>query len=473
MKKICFLVGCVCVGSVLIAQSSQQQKIDSVCKLMQQYFNEKNGPKIYELTGELFRKQLSPEAFEKVFNNNLLPLKNIIRADFEFLADGVARYKAVFPSLNLSLLLSLDKNDKIETFLFKQYVNETAKKNYRVPSTNPLNTALDKEVDSAVQSYMNRQPTVGLSIGILKDGKTFFYSYGETSKGNKQLPTEHTLFEIGSLSKTFTSILLADAVNSGKVKLDDPANKYLPDSIPPLEYGGVKITLKMLANHSSGIPRMPSNFHPSDNGNPYKDYDNNDLFSFYKNFKPARKPGETYEYSNLAAGTLGVILERVNKKDYETLVMQTICQPLHMNETKEFLRQKDSANFAKGYNEEGVFNSQWDFKALAGAGSIRSTCSDLLKYAKANLGDSHPKLNQAIQLTHDVTFTEGATKVGLAWHYVKPGNDEVLFHNGGTGGYHTYLAVNLQKKFAVVILSNCSISTDDNGNTLMKWLEIN
>jgi CubicO group peptidase (beta-lactamase class C family) len=473
MKIIFLLLVCVCMQNVLTAQTSQQQKIDSVCKLVKQYFNEKNDSKVYELTGESFRKELSPEAFKNIFDNNLSPLGEMMKAEFESLANGVAKYKAVFSSMNLSLLLSLDDKDKIEVFLFKQYIDEKAKKNYRVPSTNPLATALDKEVDSAVQPYISLQATVGLSIGILKDGKTFFYNYGETARGKKQLPSEETLFEIGSLSKTFTSTLLAEAVNSGKLKLDDPVNKYLPDSISLLQYGGVQVTLKMLANHSSGIPRMPSNFHPSDNGNPYKDYDNNDLFSFYKNFKPIRKPGEKYEYSNLAVGTLGVILERVNQEDYEALFLKTICKPLHMSETKEFLLQDDSAKFAKGYNEEGVYNSQWDFKALAAAGAIRSTTSDLMKYAKANLGDAPPKLYKAIKLTHEITFTEGTTKISLAWHYIKPGNDEVIFHNGGTGGYHTYLAINLQKKFAVVILSNCTRSTDDNGNAIMKWLEKN
>ena len=100
---------------------------------------------------------------------------------------------------------------------------------------------------------------MGLSIGILKDGKTIFYDYGETAKGNAQLPDQNTIFEIGSISKTFTAILLADAVNSGKIKLDDPVSKYLPDSIPKLQYNNVPITIASLSNHSSGIPRMPNN----------------------------------------------------------------------------------------------------------------------------------------------------------------------------------------------------------------------
>lgn len=246
----------------------------------------------------------------------------------------------------------------------------------------------------------------------------------------------------------------------------------MPDSIPNLEYNGTPITLKTLINHSSGLPSLPSNFNSTDITNPYRDYDNDKLFSFYKNFKAVRKPGEKYEYSNLAAGTLGVILERVYQKNYEALFVEKIYTPLGMKDTRQFIRKTDSLRFAKGYNEYGYYNSQWDFKALAGAGAIRSTAADLLKYAKANLGDAPASLNKAMQLTHIVTFIDGA-KVGLAWHIIKPGADEVVFHNGGTGGFRSYLAINMQKKFAIIILSNTSIGTEEVGNALMKWLEEN
>ncbi|HXB44345.1 MAG TPA: serine hydrolase domain-containing protein [Puia sp.] len=473
MRKIILLSAITCTCTLLIAQTSQTQKIDSVCILVKQYFNEKNPAKIYDLTGESFRNVLSPDAFKTICENNLFVLGEMKKTEFENHAAGVSTYKATIGAVNLSLLLSLDSRGKIEVFLFKPYVDETRKKNYAVPSSNPLTTTLDKQVDSAVRSYISLEATVGLSIGIIKQGSVYYYGYGETARGNKKIPDEHTLFEIGSLSKTFTSILLADAVNSGAVKLDDPMNKYLPDSIPKLEYGGVPITLKTLANHSSGLPRMPSNFYSPDDSNPYKDYDQKDLFSFYRNFKPIRKPGEKYEYSNLAAGTLGVILERVNHASYETLFLGTICRPLHMNETREFLLSGDSARFAKGYDEQGAPSSQWDFMALGAAGAIRSTNADLLKYALANLGDAPPKLLKAIKLTHVITFSEGQTKVGLAWHYIKPGKDELIFHNGQTGGYHSYLAFNEEKKFAVIILSNCAKGTEDIGGAVVRWLETN
>ena len=473
MKKLCFLSLLVFATHIVIAQVSPQQKTDSVCRLVQQYFNEKSIDKLYELTGEAFKKARPQATFKSVCVNNLFPLGELRKSEFESQANGVSRYKAFFPTINLALLISLDKAEKIETFIFSPYKDVRAKKNDKVPTSNPLVTALDKEVDSAVQSYISLKATAGLSIGILKNGKTFFYGYGETARGNQHLPNEHTFFEIGSLTKTFTSILLADAVNTGKVTLDDPLNKYLPDSIPLLQYGGIPVTLKTLANHSSGIPRMPANFHSSDNGNPYKDYERKDLFSFYKGFTPVRKPGEKYEYSNLAVGTLGVILEDVNHSSYEKLLTNTICKPLHMLETKVQLLATDTLRFAKGYKEDGSFSSQWDFKALGAAGCIRSTSADLIKFAKANLGDAPPALNKDIRLTHLVTFTEIKTKVGLAWHIIQPGTDEVFFHNGQTGGYHSYFAVNPEKKFAVVILSNCTMGTEDIGGAMMKWLESN
>jgi CubicO group peptidase (beta-lactamase class C family) len=216
---------------------------------------------------------------------------------------------------------------------------------------------------------------------------------------------------------------------------------------------------------------MPTNFAPANNNDPYIDYYDSKLYSFYKNFTPTRKPGEKYEYSNLAVGTMGVILEKVNGSNYETLLLKTVCGPLGMADTREYLRKQDSARFATGY-ADGAYAAPWNFKALMGAGGIRSTVADLIKYAKAQLGEAPPALQKAIQLTHAITFTSPDATLGLAWHYIKPGGgDQLLFHNGQTGGYHSYLAVNLQKKFAGVILSNTNISVDGIGNGLMKWLE--
>ena len=474
LKRIVWMLMPVLAATcTLPAQDRQKQKTDSVSLLVQKKFNEKDVAGLYALTGDAFKKALSYETLLSFCNNNLYPLGEIKELSFEKEANGICKYKSVFSTVSLSLFLGLDKADKIETFLFKPYVDDKAKKSQKAASSNPLVSQLDKEVDSASQPYISMLQTTGLSIGILVNGKTFFYGYGETAKGNGQLPNEHNIYEIGSISKTFTATLLADAVEKGKVKLDDPVSKYFPDSIPVLEYQGLPVTLKTLSNHSSGIPRMPNNFHPSDNYNPYKDYRDQDLYSFYKIFKLNRKPGAEYEYSNLAAATLGVILEKVYKKTYQDLIVEIICDPLRMNETREFIRKNDSIRFVKGYNEEGKYNSQWDFDAMAPAGSIRSTASDMLLYANAQLGKAPAALEKAIQLTHEKTYSNGSVNTALAWHYIKPGKDEAIFHNGGTGGFRTYLAVNLEKKFAVVVLSNTAISVDEMGNAIMKSLEEN
>lgn len=457
--------------NLVACAQTQQQKTDSTCALVKKYFNEKDPQKLYDLTGEGFHKQQSWETFKNVSNTNLFPLGEIKETIFESSTNGVSKYKAVFASVNLDLLLSLDKSGKIETFLLRPYTNANvnAKKSVKVPFNNPLATELDKAVDNVMQPFMSQLNTVGASIAILKDGKTYFYGYGETAKGSNSIPDNRTIFEIGSISKTFTATLLADAVSKGKIKLDDPVNKYLPDSIPAIAFDGVLVTIKSLINHSSGIPRMPSNF-GTGKADPYIDYDDSKMFSFYKHFTPTRKLGDKYEYSNLAVGTVGVILERINKDSYENMLLKTICKPLRMNDTKVYLRPEDSARFAKGYSD-GNFAAPWNFKAFMAAGGIRSTPADMILYAQAQLGTSPRALNSDIQLTHTVIFKTTDATLGMAWHYIKPGKDEILFHNGGTGGYKSYLAVNLQKKFAVVILSNTTISVDGVGNELMKWLE--
>jgi CubicO group peptidase (beta-lactamase class C family) len=455
------------------AQKTQKEKVDSVRELMQQYFNAKNIDGLYSLAGEAFKKSLPAETFKTVCETQLFPLGKLNEAILEKHVNGVNKYKAVFDEATVSLILSLDKEDKMEAFLFQAYKDPSAKKNYKVPSDNNLMTPLDKKVDESIASYINNLSTAGISIGILKAGKITVYNYGETEKGKKQLPTAATIYEIGSISKTYTAILLADAVKKGKVKLDDPINKYLPDSIPLLQFNNMVVTVKMLSNHSSAIPYMPGNFDKPgiDGQNPFKNYNDADLFSFLKYLKLTREPGAKYEYSNTAVGLLGVILERVHKKKFENLLTEIICIRLGMKDTRQNVPQKDLLRFAKGYAENGNANSSWDFQSLAAAGCIRSTVNDMMKYLQANINTKNASLHAAMQLSHKVTSEKNNQKVALGWHILKPGNDEIVFHNGQTGGYHAYMAFNKEKKFGVVILSNCSLSMDDAGNELMKWLE--
>jgi CubicO group peptidase (beta-lactamase class C family) len=219
--------------------------------------------------------------------------------------------------------------------------------------------------------------------------------------------------------------------------------------------------LLMLSNHTSGLPSLPDNFeeHMTDALNPYKDYSRPFLFSYLKTCKPDTTPGSTYSYSNLAAGLLGVILERVSGKTYEQMVEQVICKPLQMGSTVQHMNDEQRSHFVSVYNEKGAPTPAWDLDALAPAGALRSTVHDLLLYAKANLGKTKGELDKAMSLTHKITNTK-EMKVGLGWHGATIKGQQVLWHNGGTYGSSSYLGFVPGKDIAVVVLSNCGEDAD-------------
>jgi len=455
------------------AQSIQQRKTDSVFQLVKKFFNLKQADAIYDLAGQAFRKELSAETFRYVCANQLFPLGEIKESSLiSFVNDKVATYKIVFDSITLQLLMNLDSKDKLELFLFQPYKPDAGNKPAPVATTNLMKTLADKNIDSVARKYIQKANTVGLSIGILKNGVVTTYNYGETARGNHTLPDANTLFEIGSITKTFTSTLLAYYVNEGKVKLDDPIAKYLPDSVAAnKELQG--ITLTMLSNHTSGLPRLPDNFdnHSSSTEDPYKDYTKKYLFDYLKTAKLASKPGKQYAYSNLAVGLLGTILEQVSGKTFEQMVQQIITQPLNMQSTAQTLNLKQQNKFVKVYNESGKETSPWHFDVLAPCGSLKSTVNDLLTYVKAEMTPTDTKLSKAMELTHQVTHTQKDLKLGLAWHIIVINNVAYYFHNGGTYGCSSFLVFNPEKKLAVVVLSNCGASVDALGGEIVKKVQ--
>ena len=460
----------------LFAQPGLQKKIDSVTGLIQEYYNKKDAESLYSMAGAEFKKQLSEETFTQTLESLHQQIGKITSLEFESLNGTVAKYKAGFTNQFMSLLVGLDDADKLETLLLQQYEAPPPPKDDStiVPARNPLRTELDKLVDSLVSPFMRRNNTVGLAMGILNNGQTHVYGYGEKEKGKKQIPAGNTLFEIGSVSKTFTATLLAYFVQQGKIKLDDPVNKYLPDSVAKLEYNGKPVTVASLSNHSSGLPRLPADlFQNADPVNPYKHYDNKKLFSYLAKFKPTREPGERYEYSNLAVGLLGVILERISGKSYETLLKEIIWQPLQMNATRLTLGKADSAFFAQGYSANVQPAHSWEFQSLAAAGGIRSNINDMLLYAKAQVaGNEHAALQKAIQLTHRQTYKNGQTEVALGWHFINgPGGKQYLGHNGQTGGYCSIMVFNPLTKKAVVILTNASVQASAIAITLLNRID--
>lgn len=454
------------------AQSQQQLKNDSVFALVKKYFNAKQADSIYSLAGSKFKKELSAETFNYVAQHQLFPLGAIKASSLiSFVNNKVSTYKLQFDAQTLQLLMSLDENNKLELFLFQPFKKEVADKAKPVGTSNLMRTLTDKKIDSAARTYIQKANTVGLSIGILKNGIIHTYNYGETAKGNRKLPDANNLYEIGSITKTFTATLLAYYVNKGKVKLTDAVTKYLPDSLagnPELQ----SVTLVTLSNHTSGLPRLPDNFenHSGDVLNPYKDYSKQDLFSYLMHCKLNSKPGEMYAYSNLAVGLLGTVLEKISGKSFEQMVEEIICNPLGMKSTVQHLSPALRQRMVTVYNEDGNQTPPWDFATLAPCGALRSSVNDLLTYVKANMTKSNTSLSQAFELTHQLTYSKDA-KLGLGWHIIVVNNVDYIFHNGGTYGCSSFLAFNAEKNIGVVVLSNAGVSTDALGTTILQKLQ--
>ena len=446
------------------AQTRQQQKVDSVFALVKTYFNAKNADALYNLAGDAFQKEININNFGDITAKQLFPLGQIKDAELtSFVNNSLATYKVSFTNAVMNVFISLDDKGKLENFLFKPYTDPTPDKTALVPTSNPMITTMDKQVDSVARKYIQKANTVGLCIGIIKDGKTTIYKYGETKRRNARLPDGDTFFEIGSITKTFTATLLAYYVNDGQVKLTDPITKYLPDSVA-VNQSLSGITLLNLINHTSGLPSVPDNLkeNMADPFNPYKDYTKELMYAYLKTCRPITKPGEVYAYSNLGVGLLGAILQYVSGKTFNAMVNDIITHPLGMLSTAQYLNPLFSPRFASVYDSGGRETLAWEFDVLAPCGALRSTVNDLLRYARVNMHPGTDKLGRAIALTHQVTFTKDV-KIALGWHIIPVNGVSYYFHNGGTYGSNSFLAFNAEKNVAIVVLSNAYEPTDPVG----------
>ena len=322
-------------------------------------------------------------------------------------------------------------------------------------STFSQNQLISDAVKNHIQARVENGLNVGIVIGIIDGETTEYYSFGNTSVKSGIPVNEHTVFEIGSITKVFTTTLLADEVLKGHMALTDPASKYLPKSVTLPTRNGKEITLNDLATHTSALPRMPDNFNPKDPLNPYVDYTPEMMYAFLNQLELTRDIGEKYEYSNLGMGLLGHILELHTGKPYETLIKERITTPCGMPNTALKLSDNMRNHLAYGHSE-GVQVSNWDFDVIAAAGGIRSTAVDMISFLKANLEISKTPINPAMQLSHQEAYVsmDSTFNIGLGWHYENKGN--VVWHNGRTGGYTSFTGFVEGSKKGVIVLSNAA-----------------
>lgn len=312
------------------------------------------------------------------------------------------------------------------------------------------------------------------AIGFIRNGETFYYGVKLKNRLVNSETNYNKVFEIGSITKLFTATILADFVLENKLKLDDPINTYLHLDL----HNKTNITFKQLANHTSGLPRLPSNLNSEINPeNPYSTYDTLMLKKYLATeLEVSANTRAEYEYSNIGFGILSYTLCEIANTDYEKLLLEKICLKYGMHNTTT-IRKKVEKLLVKGLNATGKETQNWDLASMVGAGGILSTVEDLAKFAAAQFD----KNNLELALTRESTFTiNHISDIGLGWEIIKRRSGDTWFkHNGGTGGYSSSMILDTEHKNGIIILTNVSAyhpnrtSIDDLSFALMKTIPNN
>jgi CubicO group peptidase (beta-lactamase class C family) len=455
----------------LSAQLADKTTHDRFTDSIKKYYNSKKFDGIYNLLSPKIKKQLGEKQFSSYYNTFYYNrFGEFLRADYIDKDKDYCYYMSFFKRDTLKLIMGVNINKEIEELEFNPIRLKIATKNFNYKTDNKLISPLDSFIDSTVKDYVLNGQNCGLSIGVIQNGQTTFYNYGETKKGTGDLPTINTIYEIGSITKTFCGNLLAIAVTEKKISLEDDIRKYLPKGFKNLELNNQPILIKHLANHTSGLPRIPSNIDDQkdyDILNPYKNYTKEMLFTYLNTIALTSEPGKMCEYSNIGMALLGLILEDAYKKSFEELIIEKICYPNKMQDTKINLSATQLTNLADGHNDSGEFTNHWEFACFYAAGAIRSTTADMLKFINSNLLES----DESIKLAHTTTFNSGQN-MALAWHKMqRKTNKELIWHNGATGGFTSFCGFIKEKNCGFVILSNSSSRADFIGLAIYNFLQ--
>lgn len=315
-----------------------------------------------------------------------------------------------------------------------------------------------------------QRQTVGVVAGRLEGTTRRIVAHGALAKGDSRRLDGDTVFEIGSITKVFTALLLADAVVRGEVALTDPVSRFLPASVT-MPARGRAITLQDLATHTSGLPRLPTNMMPADATNPYADYGVDRLYAFLSGYALPRDAGASYEYSNLGGGLLGHALAHRAGTTYDALVETRITRPLRMTSTRIVLSPEHRERLAAGHGPTLEAAANWDLPTLAGAGALRSTANDMLTFLAAAMGVTPSPLAKAFATMTSSSRPTGTPnlQIALGWHILSANGGTIVWHNGGTGGYRSFIGFDPGRGVGAVALSNAGTpaGVDDIGRHLI------
>jgi CubicO group peptidase (beta-lactamase class C family) len=329
------------------------------------------------------------------------------------------------------------------------------------------------------------QRNSAMVIGLVDTQGSRLYSAGMLDNGTENKVDGDTVFFIGSVSKTFTALLLQDAVDQREVKLDDPVSKYLPDGVKTPSRGGKEITLLDLATHGSGLPVNPDNMTGADDREQYESYTVQKMYEFLSQHSLKRDPGSEFSYSNVGMALLGHVLARHAGTDFESLLIERVCKPLQLEHTRNTLTAEMKAHLAMGHENSGSPSAPWNLDAYKPAGNIHSSANDLLIYAAAQAGLTQSTLTPSIEKTHIIRFTDtkglvpGNGSFGhTAMDWVdrgipQPDGVSVLGHAGGAGSYHAFVGFDMKEKRGVVVLTTDNdLTTEAIGWNLLQKLPL-
>jgi CubicO group peptidase (beta-lactamase class C family) len=431
------------------AQTDNDLVKDKIVTLLNQ--NDYTG--IYGLANSSFKKDVKKEQLVNLLEGTA-ELGKVIKTEILSTSkDNVTKYRLFYNKKSLQLELKTTKSLQYKTFGLSFYTLPIVATRKEFLTDNAMKTKLDSSVQKAATTYMSNQNVSGLSVGVIQNGNMFSYNFGETKKGNKQLPTSETIYEIGSITKTFTGIILANNVKEGKVKLDDDIRKYLNGDFPNLQFSGKPIQLLHLSNHTSRLisqPLIPDS--KKDPFDPAIEFSEKMLIDILHSVKIDTIPGTKIDYSNFAVCLLGHILEKVNNLTYGQLLEKYIFTPANMRQSKITFNKKDFKNYPQGYNTEGDTTGYWRNKLAEPAGGIRSTTKDMLLYIKAQL---EAQKESAISLSHQLTVGDNNRGKGLNWHISTTKKGYLVWsHAGGTDGFSSVCYVYPTLNSGIILLTN-------------------
>jgi CubicO group peptidase (beta-lactamase class C family) len=325
------------------------------------------------------------------------------------------------------------------------------------------------DVQAILRERVEGSLNVGVVVAIIEPEGTKFHSYGTLAKSSDRKIDEDTIFEIGSVTKVFTALLLIEMVERGEVDLEDPVAKYLPDSVKIPTMGEQPITLQHLVMHTSGLPHMPDDAFSTGTENLFAEYTAPRLYEFLSDFTPRQAPGAMWVYSDLGVGLLGHVLSLKAGMDYEKLVATRICDELGMKSTGITLSDSQKKHLATGYHDDAEV-PRWEFHTFAGTGGLRSSARDLAAFVAASMGLKETKLYAPMQKMEKmrVGIRQRFKQQACGW-YVHSRFDKTLFtYGGGTGGSRAFIGFSKERKTGVVVLSNSSTDIKDIGMHLLE-----